>query len=334
MGVFSRSSNLYGVLDHPMVAAYFGGLAAAITASGGDANMYINNLRNGETNIQTLSEFLSMDLSSRYLNPEWIKGMMESGYAGTAHMEELFGVMSVWQMTMPDLVTDKMWNNLYETYINDSKETGVTEYLKSENAYAYQSAVATLLNSIYSGDWTPSEDVQKQLEQEYVEQTILNGVVCCHHTCSNLELNAQIVQGLLSMDISKSEKQTYLDIINVALDQNFNLPTTNSGSGSGTGGAVVVGTADNETNTTLAQTEDTTTDGEGFGQDATPSGSTASAAPQVSGYEMVTQRMENAASSVRDFIANPTVSSSSMIAIAFVVLVIGAVFFGFRRKGI
>lgn len=335
MGVFSRSSNLYGVLDHPMVAAYFGGLAAAITASGGDADMYINALRNGEIDVQTLSEFLSTDLNSRYLNPEWIKGMMESGYAGTAHMEELFSVMGVWQMTMPDLVTDKMWNNLYETYMNDSKDTGVTEYLKGENAYAYQSMVAALLNSAYNGDWKPAEDIQKQLEKEYVEQTILNGVVCCHHTCSNLEFNSKIIEGLMSMDISKSEKQRYLNEINIALGQEFNIPTTQSGGGSGTGSAVIVDSTENNSSdmTVPAQTE-TPVDGSGFGQEATPAGSSAEAASQVSGYEMITKRMEDATSSVKDFIANPTVSSSSMIAIAFVVLVIGAVFYGFRRKGI
>lgn len=334
MGVFSRSSNLFGLLDHPMVASYFGGLAAAITASGGNADMYINNLRNGETDVQSLSEFLNADLNSRYLNPTWIEGMMNSGYAGTAHMEELFSAMGVWEMAMPDLVTDKMWSNLYETYMNDSKETGVTEYLKNQNAYAYQSMTASLLNSIYNGDWESSEDIQKLLEKEYIEQTILNGVVCCHHTCSNMEFNAKIVEGLLSMDISDSEKQKYLNELNMALGQDFNLPTKESGSGSGTGSAVIIETSENDSNRTAVSASETVVEGAGFGQDLTEAGSAPDAAPQITGYEMVTQRMENAASSVKDFISNPTVSTSSFIAIAFVILVIGAVFYGFRRKGI
>jgi len=336
MGVFSRSSNLYGLLDHPMVASYFGGLASAIEKSGGTADMYINNLRNGETDVQSLSEFLSMDLSSRYLNPEWIKGMMDSGYAGTSHMNEFFDVMGIWEMTMPNLVTDKMWNNMYETYISDSKDTGVNEFLKKENAYAYQAMVANLLNSIYNGDWSPSEEVQKQLEKEYVEQTNINGVVCCHHTCSNMKFNENIVNGLLSMDISKAEKQKYLNELNIALDKDFALPRSGGSSG-GTGSAFVTNSTEEEG--LSLKPIDTDMPGAGFGQDATPAGAQEATtqgeqSPQITGYEMITKTMSQTTSSIKDFISNPSVSSSSIMAIAFVVLVVVAIFYGFKRKGI
>lgn len=331
MGVFSRSSNVYGVLDHPMVASYFGGLALAIKESGGTAEMYINNQRNGETDVQTLSEFLSADLNSRYLNPKWIEGMMNSGYAGAAHMNELFETLGVWQMTMPDLVTGQMWNSLYETYMNDKHDTGVTEFLKDTNPYAYQSMVANALQSIYNGDWNASDEIRQQLEKEYIEQTVLNGVVCCHHTCSNMKFNEQIINGMTSIQFEENDKQLkqqFLDELNVALDKQFKMPKTKTSSGSGTGGGVIVNsTSDDLDGTIPIQTEDAA--GSGFGEQPTPAGST-----QVSGYEMITQKAESAVSDIKDFIANPTVSSSSIIAIAFVVLAVGAIFFGFRRKGI
>lgn len=331
MGVFSRSSEVYGLLDHPMVASYFGGLAAAIKASGGNADMYINNLRSGVDEVQTLSEFLTTDLNSRYFNPKWIEGMMNSGYAGTAHMNEFFEAMAVWQTAMPELITESMMKNMYDIYVNDSLNKGVTEHLKNTNPYAYQGMVANLLNSIYNGEFEASDEIRKQLEKEYVEQTAVNGVVCCHHTCGNMKFNAKIVEGLTSLELENSVKNTYLKEINAALDQSFKMPqTTSSGSGSGTGNAIVVNSTDNNSSGTVpVQTDEAA--GSGVGRQDTPAGTSS---PQVSGFEMITQSAENAVSDIRDFIANPSVSTSSMIAIALVILVIGAVFYGFRRKSI
>ena len=333
MGVFSRSSNVYGILDHPMVASYFGGLAAAIRTSGGTADMYINNQRNGGTDVQTLSEFLNTDLNSRYFNPTWIEGMMNSGYAGTSHMNEMFTVMNVWETLTPDLITGNMWNQMYNVYVADDMDTGVTDYLKEANPAAYQSMTAYLLNSIYNGDWEASDEVRAELEMEYVTQTILNGVACCHHTCGNLKLNENIVTGLMSLDLPDSEKQKYMNEVEEALKINLtasSTPTSGSKSGSGKGSAIIVSN-ESENGSLSVNNNETVSDGTGVGQDNSPVSPTPQ---QVSGYEMTSQNTEGLASSIRDFLTNPTISVSSIVAIAFVVLIIGAIFFGFRRKGI
>jgi len=330
MGVFSRSSNVYGLLDHPMVASYFGGLAAAIQKSGGNPDMYINNLRNGNTDVQTLSEFLNTDLNSRYFNPAWIEGMMNSGYAGTSHMNEFFEVMGIWQMTNPELITGDMWNQMYNTYVTDNMDTGVTDYLKAANPYAYQSMTASLLNSIYNGNWDASDEIRQQLEMEYVTQTNLNGVVCCHHTCGNMKFNENIVNGLISLDLPNSEKQKYLNEVETVLQKSLTSsnPTSNSKS---KGPSAVIVSNENDAGSISANTDETVSDGSGVGQDNSPAGS---APQQVSGYEMTSQKTEGFASSIQDFLSNPSVSTSSIIAIAFVALAIGAIFFGTRKKGI
>ena len=332
-GVFSRSSNLLGILDHPMVAAYFGGLASAIQKSGGNPEMYINNLRNGGTDVQSLSEFLNADLNSRYYNPTWIEGMMNSGYSGTTHMEEFFGVMGLWEMTTPGLVTENMWSQMYNTYMTENVNPELTNYLKNTNPYAYQSMTGTLLNSIYNGNWLVSKEIQQQLEMEYITQTNLNGVVCCHHTCSNMKFNANIVNGLISLDLPESEKQKYLDTVETALGKSIETigPNSNSGSSSKGVGAAIV-SDENSTGVIPTNSNGTTTNGTGFGQDSTPAGT---APQQVSGYEMTTTRMDSLAESIKDLIANPTsTSSTNIIAIVIVVLIVGAVFFGSRRKGL
>jgi len=327
MGVFSRSSNLYGILDHQMVASYFGGLAAAIQKSGGNPEMYINNLRNGGTDVQSLSEFLNADLNSRYFNPTWIEGMMNSGYSGTSHMSEFFDAMNVWKMSVPELVTENMWDQMYNTYMKDTTDTGVTEYLKGTNPYAYQSMTASLLNLIYEGDWNPSEEIRKQLEMEYITQTNLNGVACCHHTCGNLKFNSNVVVGLTSLDLPNSEKQKYLNELETALGRSYSISNSDSNSNRGQGAAII--SSETQSGVLSGNTE-TLSDGTGVGQD----NSVVNPTPQqVSGYEMIPQNTDFT-SSIRDFVSNPPVSTSSIIAIAFVVLIAGAIFFGFRKKGI
>ncbi|WNY26591.1 cobaltochelatase subunit CobN [Methanolapillus ohkumae] len=335
MGVFSRSSNVYGLLDHPMVASYFGGLAAAITKSGGNADMYINNQRNGGEGVESLGEFLNAELNSRAFNPKWIEGMMNSGYAGTTHMEEMFGALGVWDMTMPGLVTGDTWSKLNDIYVNDSTNQGVSDFLKSSNPYAYQSMVGSLLNAAYNGQWEPTADQLKQLQQEYVQQTVLNGVVCCHHTCSNMNFNNRIMNGLMALDLPEEMKREYVDTVNIALDKSYNPslnPSSAQSSGSGTGTAKIVNSSENNTSdntsnaTSLTESENS---GSGYGKDSTPAG-----VSQVTGYEMISQSIGSTASAVRDFISNPSVSSSSAIAIALVILLIGAVFYGYRKKGV
>nr|MDA8212526.1 cobaltochelatase subunit CobN [Clostridia bacterium] len=68
--------SLYGVLDNDDVYQYLGGLKlAAEAASGKGVETYIANTRNaGGPRIETLAEFVGMELRTRLLNPKWIEG--------------------------------------------------------------------------------------------------------------------------------------------------------------------------------------------------------------------------------------------------------------------
>ena len=49
---------------------------------------------------------------------------------------------------------------------------------------------------------------------------------------------------------------------------------------------------------------------------------------------MIPKPISNTVSSVANFLANPSFSASNLIAILFVILVVGVVFYGFRRRGV
>ncbi len=197
--VFSRTSNVYGTLEHPMVAAYFGGLNLAVkSVSGISPDMYINNQRNAQNQkLETLQRFVSRDLRSRYLNPEWIRGMMDQGFDGARYMEAFVENMWLWDVAMPELITEEMWDSVYETYVEDQYNLGLKEFFNTHNPYAYQSLTARMLDAARKGYWNPDTEVLQTLAQELQQSVEMHGVTCCHHTCGNLQLDAYI-QGLIS----------------------------------------------------------------------------------------------------------------------------------------
>ncbi|WP_321430824.1 cobaltochelatase subunit CobN [uncultured Methanolobus sp.] len=326
--IFSRTSNLYGVLDHEMVAAYFGGLSMAVEyVSGSSPDMYINDL-SSTAEIETLSEFLSKDLRSRYLNPAWIEGMMGNKFDGTRYMNSVYEVMRVWDVTDPSLVTDEMLNELYKTYFEDQYDIGVDEYLQSTNPYAYQSMAATALASIMDGDWDASNEVRRNLVKEYVESVVENGVTCCHHTCGNPLLNKFIQGEMQTAGLSQETQDAYRKrMYDATLRDDFLTQQqldTNSLTRDDSLNAVQRSMASGSSNRT------TVSDSGGAGTDSTtPVQDTVKSTPDnyVEGYEMTPENVPEVESG-----SGFSVTGSEIMASILVLTGVGAIYLGFWRR--
>ncbi|MCW3134023.1 MAG: cobaltochelatase subunit CobN [Methanophagales archaeon] len=212
VAIHSRSTNLYGVLDNDDCFQHLGGLALAVRSITGEIpDLYITNLRDPHNpKTETLKSFLQRELNARYFNPRWIEGMMEHGYAGARYMdhkfiENLWG----WDVVTPDLITEGMWNQVYDVYIQDKYNLGLKDFFDSNNPYALQSITARMLEAIRKGYWTPSEDVKTALAEAYKKSVEEYGVTCCHHTCGN-PLLQDYMQGILSVPEQPPEQQTYI----------------------------------------------------------------------------------------------------------------------------
>jgi len=177
-GVFSRSSNVYGILEHPMVAAYFGGLKMAVrNTSGKKIDMYIANLRSDDNaKMENLERFYSRELRSRYFNPKWIRGMKEHGYDGARYMETFTENMWVWDVTSPEMVTENNWNEAYEVYVKDKYDLDLNEYFDKNNPYALQSMVSTMLEVVEKGYWKPAKEVFEDLVKVYAQSVAAHGI--------------------------------------------------------------------------------------------------------------------------------------------------------------
>lgn len=166
--VFSRSSNAYGLLDTPMPAAYLGGLNMAVRQeTGRRIETYVAQLQSpGKASLETADKTLNRELRSRYFNPAWIKAMKDGGYNGARYMSEFTANMLLWDVTTPDLVQDRDWNEVADVYVRDRYQLGLKAYFDRENPQARRNLVRTLLEAADRGRWQADARTLAQLRAE------------------------------------------------------------------------------------------------------------------------------------------------------------------------
>jgi cobaltochelatase CobN len=130
------------------------------------------------------------ELNARYLNPNWIDGMMKEGYSGSRYMSNKFiSNLWGWQVTRPSSVSQTVWGDVYNTYYQDKYGLGVKEWLQSgNNAYSLISMSGTMLNAAYSGYWNADEATVRDIANTWAQATVANGVACCDCSCGNVAM--------------------------------------------------------------------------------------------------------------------------------------------------
>nr|WP_280921237.1 cobaltochelatase subunit CobN [Methanolobus bombayensis] len=332
--LFSRSGNSGRgsssvIFDHTY--EFFGGFGMAVrNISGYTPEMFIVNLKDPNLAVtETLGKYLSRELRSQYWNPEYIKGMMGHGYTGAGELDRM--LEDFWGLTvmLPDEVTDDMWNEFYDVYVQDKYDLGLDEWFDQENPWAKQSMAARMLESARKDYWDVSDEVIQNLVKDYVESVVNNGVTCCHHTCGNMQL-AEFVQGQMQVaGINPEVQRQYNELMYEAtLQDNFvqqqqadssSLKTTDDSLNS-VQRAMASGTSNQ---TTMSESG-------GAGVNSAKPVDDSSRSTQdsyVEGYEM-TQETVNDANSAN----TPTFSSSDILASVFVLGTVGAIYMGFWRR--
>ncbi|MEJ2611574.1 MAG: cobaltochelatase subunit CobN, partial [Candidatus Thiodiazotropha sp.] len=106
--IFSRSSNLYGLLTSDDPFQYMGGISLAVRhLDGKSPEMFISNLRDPENNKSVpLGKMLANELRTRYFHPQWIKEIQNEGYAGTLTTLDVINNLWGWQVMDPEAVRD------------------------------------------------------------------------------------------------------------------------------------------------------------------------------------------------------------------------------------
>ncbi|MDR3153657.1 MAG: cobaltochelatase subunit CobN [Deltaproteobacteria bacterium] len=196
----SVSSHLFGILDNDDVFMFLGGLSMAITSLSGEApDTFIADQRtNGQVGMADLAGFIGQETRSRYLNPTWLEGMKGEGYAGAQEMSKYVEYLWGWQVTTPQNIDPKLWDQTYEVYVEDKYGQDIPEFMDENNAWAFQSLTGRMLEAVRKNYWAPSEEVQQKLASDYAMSVVTRGIACCDHTCNNPQFN-QMVMNIISL---------------------------------------------------------------------------------------------------------------------------------------
>lgn len=181
-----RASNLYGLLDNNDAFDYLGGLSLAVEGRTGrvpDA-MILQHAQPGQADVEPLASALLGELRGRFLNPAWLKPLMEHGYSGARTMgQEFLENLWGWQVTRPDLVKNWAWDDVKSVYFDDAHKLGLPQFLaQGNNAHVKAHMLAIFMVAAEKGYWKTDDATIRKMGGELAKLVAANGLPGSGHT--------------------------------------------------------------------------------------------------------------------------------------------------------
>jgi len=168
--VLMRSSHVHGLLstDHPF--EYLGGLSLAVRSVSGRApDLFVTDMRASEARLTSAGGYISEELRSRYLNPQWIGAMQQEGYAGANAMAGMINNLWGWQVTDPGSVRADQWQAVHDTYLADSRKLGLGRFFARVHPGAQLQMVDRMLEAVTRGYWQADAATRASLSRRRAE---------------------------------------------------------------------------------------------------------------------------------------------------------------------
>ncbi|MCT4637567.1 MAG: cobaltochelatase subunit CobN [Bacteroidales bacterium] len=193
-----RQSNIWGALSLDHVYEFMGGINLAVrNVTGNDPESYFNDFRNpNNAKIQGLQEAIWVETRSTLLNPRYIKEYMKGGASSAEEFAETFRNTYGWNVMKPSAIENRLWDNLYDTYIKDDLNLGVHEFFKRENPYALQEMSAVMLETVRKGYWKATDEQIKAISELHAELVKDHQAGCSGFVCDNAKLKEFISKNL------------------------------------------------------------------------------------------------------------------------------------------
>jgi len=169
--VFSRSSNLRGLLDTDHPFEYLGGISLAVRhLDGANPPLYIANLRDpNRARLQLAQDFLAMELRAVYHHPNWLREMKAEGHAGTQKLLDTVNNFWGWQAVDRNIVRDDQWQAFKEIYIDDRYRLGLRDWFEKTNADALARITERMLEAIRKGYWNADAETTRALARTWAD---------------------------------------------------------------------------------------------------------------------------------------------------------------------
>jgi cobaltochelatase CobN len=195
----SRSSDVNGMLDHPMSAGFLGGLNLAAKAlTGRETALFVTNQRDmNKPSVQSARAALQAELKSRYFNPDWLRENQAHGYDGARTFMLATDHLDLWDSTATDMVTSSDWDEVKAVFVDDKFGLDMDRFFDRANPHAQQVMLANLLGAADRGHWQASKADLEQIATRMARSVADHGPACEAGQCRNKRLTA-ILTDLLS----------------------------------------------------------------------------------------------------------------------------------------
>jgi len=182
--VFSRSSNLRGLLDTDHPFEYLGGISMAVKfLDGVNPQLYISNMRDPKrAKLETAEKFMAKELRAVYQHPNWMKEMQKEGYSGTLQMLNTINNFWGWQVMDRNIVRDDQWQEFHESYVKDRYNLGMKAWFEKSNATALAQIAERMIEAIRKDYWKADEQTKRELVEVYQDIAARHDVVTSNET--------------------------------------------------------------------------------------------------------------------------------------------------------
>lgn len=181
-----RSSNLYGLMDNNDAFDYLGGLSMAVEHLRGQAPENFVSWHNDprRVRLEPLQQALLAELRGRFLNPAWIKALMQHDYAGARTMgSEFLEYLWGWQVTNPEIIKDSAWEEVKAVYLDDRYELDIEVFLEQgANVHVKSNMLAIMLVAIQKDFWNADEATRRELAEQFATLIAAHGLSGSGHT--------------------------------------------------------------------------------------------------------------------------------------------------------
>lgn len=206
--IHPRSSNTWGPLSLDHVYEFMGGITLAVReTTGNDPDGYFSDLRQpGRAKVTTSVAAIREEARTSLWNPKFIQSMQREGPSAAASFTETVRNMYGWNVMQPSAISQDMWNETYNVYVEDKHDLNMREYFEEKNPYALQDLTAVMLETARKGYWEADSQQLEELAKLHTELVAQFGAACSYETCGNGKFHEFLQQQLPSPEDPNSVK--------------------------------------------------------------------------------------------------------------------------------
>lgn len=185
-----RQSNTWGALSLDHVYEFMGGMNLAVrNVTGKDPEAYLSDYRNrNRAKMQEVKEAIGVESRTTILNPTYISEKMKGGAGDASAIADVVRNTYGWNVMKPEAIDDELWDDIYDTYVQDKHNLGVKNHFAAANPAAMQEITAVMMETIRKGMWDASPEQVKNIAELHTEMVNTYGAACSGFVCDNAKL--------------------------------------------------------------------------------------------------------------------------------------------------